>query len=751
MLRKLTLEFAVLGLFSSLLLVAQNASPTLNIESIASGELTGHVPESVQWSPDGTKITFVLRDENEHAELWAVEAATGNKSVLVSSTKLSSLASKTGKINDEREREWRERYGVQDYHWSPDSKYLLFDSNGQFWLYSFNTGTAVEITSSPDENTDPKFSPNGKMLGFLRKHDLWVRNIPDGSEKQLTKVGDKEELLNGEVDWLYAEELFVRSNYFWSPDSKQIAFLQMDEKTVPTYPIVYYSALKAKAEDEKYPNPGDSNPAVRIGVLEAGSGKVKWMNLPDTNDAYIPRFGWLRPGILWAVVRNRAQTKETLYFLDARTGEPQTVLTETSDAWINETEEIYWFQSGDRLLLPSWRDGNQQLYLFSWDKSNPLKSAVKLDGQVTKGDYQVSKVNYVDETTGVVYFTANPGVLDSQLMSIRLDGSDQKQVSRAPGSHDATFGSATSYVDSYSTLMTPPKLELCSVSGTCNVFWQPKDIAGLGLKAPDILKLTAADGKTTLYGQLYMPENVKPGERVPLLMDPYGGPGIQHVRDEWGTDPLFDGMFFREYLTRQGFATLIVDNRGMAGRGREFTAVIKGHFGDIELADQLASLDQVEKAHPEIDPQRIGWFGLSYGGYMTLYAMTHTDRIQAGVSLAPVTNWRLYDSTYTERYMGLPKDNAQGYKLSSPTTAGANLHGRLLIEHGTSDDNVHMQNTVAMAQALIEAGKQFRVMLYPAQTHGVSGAADTAHVLHLIDDYFTRELKADSASGGQEK
>lgn len=750
MFRKLALEFAVLALFSTVL-IAQSSSATLTIEAIASGELTGRAPESVQWSPDGTKITFVLRNDDGRAELWAVDAATGQKSVLVSATKLSSLAPAKGKINDEREREWRERYGVQAYHWSPDSKYLLFDSNGQFWLYSLKTGTAVEVTSSPDENTDPKFAPNGKVLAFLRKHDIWVRNIPDGNEKQLTKVGDDTDLLNGEVDWLYAEELFVRSNYFWSPDSKQIAFLQMDEKSVPTFPIVYYGEVHAKAVQEKYPNPGDISPAVRLGVLDAGSGKVKWMNLPDTNDAYIPRFGWLRPGILWAVVRNRPQTKETVYFVDARTGEAQTVLTESSDAWINETEEIYWFQGGDRLLLPSWREGNLQLYLYSWDPNNPMKSAVKLDGRVTKGDYQVSKVNYVDEAAGVVYFTANPGVLDSQLMSVRLDGSEEKVISREAGTHDATFGSATTYVDHFSALMTPPQLSLCNANGACTAFWRSKDISGLGLKPPEILKLTAADGKTVLYGQLYLPQNVKPGERIPLLMDPYGGPGIQHVRDEWGTDPLFDGMFFREYLAAHGFATLIVDNRGMAGRGRDFTAAIKGHFGDIELADQLASLDQVEKAHPEIDPQRIGWFGLSYGGYMTLYAMTHTDRISAGVSLAPVTNWRLYDSTYTERYMGLPKDNEQGYKLSSPTTAAANLHGRLLIEHGTSDDNVHLQNTVQMAQSLIAAGKQFGVMLYPAQTHGVSGSTDTAHVLHLIDDYFTRELKTDSAAGGKQK
>ena len=744
MLRRMALVFVVLF---SIFVFAQQA-PQLTIETIAGGDLTGRPPQSMEWSPDGSKVTFLERsDPDEAAELWTLDTATGEKTVLVSGGKLSSLAPPATKISSPQQQEWRRRYGVAAYHWAPNSKYLLFDSNGQFWLYSFQTGTAVQATSSPDISSDPKFSPDGKNLAFVRKHDLWVRGIPDGDEHQLTKAGD-DDLLNGEVDWVYEEELDVRSNYFWSPDSKQIVFLQMNEKNVPEYPIVNFSGVHAKEDDQKYPNPGDPNPDVRLGVLDTGSGHLKWINLPDTKDAYIPRFGWLKQGVLWAEVLNRAQNKLTMYFIEAKNGNAKPVITETSDAWVGERQEIYWFKSGDRLLLPSWRDGYTHLYLYSWNKDQPMSGEAKLEGQVTKGDYEVEKIASVDETAGEVYFIANANdPRQRQIYSVKLDGSDMKQVSQETGTHDASFGTKPDvYIDRYSSLMKPPQLSLCHTTGGCTPFWQSKDISGLHLNPPQNLKLKAADGTTVLYAQLFMPMGATDSStRFPVLMNPYGGPGVQLVRDDWGGNSLF----FHEYLASKGFAVLVVDNRGMSDRGRAFAAVVKKRFGKTELEDQLAALDQVLKEVPKLDPKRIGWFGVSYGGYMTLYAMTHSDRIAAGVSIAPVTDWRLYDSIYTERYLGLPSENEDGYKASSPTSSAADLHGTLVIVHGTSDDNVHIQNTVEMSETLIKAAKQFDIMLYPAQTHGVTGPVATSHLFHLIEDHFTRELMPAPAMGSE--
>jgi dipeptidyl-peptidase-4 len=463
--------------------------------------------------------------------------------------------------------------------------------------------------------------------------------------------------------------------------------------------------------------------------------------LPDTRDGYIPRFGWLKPGVLWVEVVNRTQQKLVLYFVDANKGDARMALTETSEVWVDESYDVYWFKSGDRLLWPSWRDGHTHIYLYSWDKDHPLQGETKLVAQVTKGEFEVTKIDTVDEKQGIVYFTADPNdPRQRQLFSVKLDGSDKKQISQERGTHEASFGpNAAYYVDNYSSLLHPPQLSACLTTGHCTPFWQAKDISNLHLSAPQQLELKAADGKTTLYGELFMPlGTMDTSVRYPVVLNPYGGPSGQSVRDEWGGGW---GLLFPEYLARHGYAVLVVDNRGMGNRGRDFGQWLKHRFGEIELADQLAALDQVLKQVPVLDSIKIGWFGASYGGYMTLYAMTHSDRISAGVSIAPVSDWLLYDSIYTERYLGLPKDNEAGYKASSPTNDAAKLHGSLVLAHGTSDDNVHVQNTVDMTQALITAGKQFDIMLYPGKTHGISGPQATAHLFHLIENHFAATLK----------
>ena len=299
-----------------------DAKKPLTIEAIfAEGGLTGRGPETVKWSPDGTKMSFVLRDDSgEHGELWYVDAATGEKKVMVSEAKLAMLSPPLNRIQSERERERVARYHVAAYVWAPDSKHLLFDSQGQLWLYSLENGTAVQVTSASEPSEDPKFSPDGRHMAYVRKHNLYVRPL-DGKkeEKELTKDKD-ENLLNGEVDWVYAEELGVRSNYFWSPDNREIVFLQMDETRVPTYPIVDWLPTHPKLDWEKYPKAGDPNPAVRLGVIGADGGKLKWISLTSDTDVYIPRFGWMKEGIIWAEVLNRAQNKMDLYFVEAKSG-----------------------------------------------------------------------------------------------------------------------------------------------------------------------------------------------------------------------------------------------------------------------------------------------------------------------------------------------------------------------------------------------------------------------------------------------
>ena len=719
-------------------LFAQSAAPTkpLTIEAIyALGGLAGRGPDTFAWSPDGSKLSFVQRDDaGEHGELWYVDAATGEKKVLVSAAKLASLAPDYNKVKDEREKERLTRYHVAAYLWAPDSKHLIFDSQGQLWLYDLTSNTAVQFTSAADPSGDPKFSPDGKRVSFVRKHNLYVHSVSGNDEKQLTK-DTAEDLFNGDIDWVYTEELSVRSNYFWSPDSRQIVFLHMDESKVPTYPITNWIPTHPTVDQEKYPKVGDANPLVKLGVVDADKGKTRWISLPDEGEAYIPRFGWVREGIVWVEVLNRNQDKMDLYFVEVKSGKSTKVLTETSPGgWINVNDDFRVLKSVDRFLWSSWRDGHTHLYLYSFDKQNPLAAEAKLEKQITQGDFEVLGVEGVDEAAGTVFFSCNKDdARQRQIFSVKLDGSGMQALTYDEGMYSAEFSDdGKHYRRSFVGPVTTQHVAMCTVGGECAPVWQARDeVSEYGLRAPKFLEFKAEDG-TILYGRLLLPE--KAAAKIPLIVNIYGGPAGQMVLKD-PSNP------FDEILTRQGFAVFAVDNRGTPGRERKFQTAIRHEFGAIELKDQLTALDQLLAQYPQLDKNRIAIWGWSNGGSMTLYAMTHSDRFKAGVAVAPVTDQVNYDTIYTERYMGQLKDDASGYTESDVTRDAANLHGALMLAHGTGDDNVHFQNSVQMIDALIKAGKQFRLMIYPNKTHSISGPEARTHLFHMIEDHFERELK----------
>ena len=736
---------------------APQSGQQMTIEAIfAEGGFLGRAPEAVQWSPDGSKVTYVQRDEGgEHGALYSIDLATGKPALLVSSEKLSSLAPPASSIKDERQKEATQRYSVAAYHWSPDSKHLLFDSLGQLWLYSLDSGTAVQVTSSADPVVDPTFSPAGDRIAYVRKHNLYVHDVKRGQEETVTRDGD-DNLLNGEVDWVYREELYSRSNYYWSPDGHSIAFLQMNEKEVPTYPITDWIPTHPTVDMEKYPKAGDPNPMVRIGVVSSNGGKVKWLSagsardgdLPLGNDpnVLIPRFGWVRDGVLWAMALNRLQNRIDIYFVDVQSGKSKRILTETTDAWIDMHPEIDFelLSSGDRFLWNSWRDGHNHIYLYQFDKQNPFEGEAKLVAQLTSGDWEVESIDGIDgidESQGLVYFSANESDWrQANVFAVGLDGKNFHRVSKENGTHKASFGPAKTkyYVDDYSALTTPPSLSLCTNDGNCTAFWKSRGVEEYHLLPPKPVEFKAADRVTTLLGTLLLPDGgpMVANGKAPLIVNPYGGPGAQAVRDSWGgSSALFD-----QILAGQGFAVLHVDNRGMANRGKAFALPIKHNLGEIELSDQLAAVKQALQQYPQLDASRMGFWGWSYGGYFTLYTLEKTDIFKTGVAVAPVTDWRNYDSIYTERYMGLPTDNEEGYRKSSPVNFPADLHGSLLEVHGTGDDNVHMQNTIQMVNGFINSGKQFQLMMYPRKTHGIAGKAARSHLFHLIGDHFEATL-----------
>jgi dipeptidyl-peptidase 4 len=733
----------VFGVVSATPVGAQTA-PTkpLTIETLYQpGGLGGRGPETTEWSPDGSKLTFVQRDEKgEKGELWYVNAATGEKSILVSSAKLASLDPDVNKVKNEREKERLTRYHVAAYLWAPDSKHMIFDSQGQLWFYDLGTQTAVQFTSASDPSGDPKFSPDGNHLAYTRKHNLYVRPVNGKEEKALTK-DTGENLFNGDIDWVYAEELGVRSNYFWSPDSKDIVFLHMDETKVPIYPITDWMTTHPTVDNEKYPKVGDPNPVVKLGVVDADKGKVRWISLTSDEEAYIPRFGWVRDGVIWAEVLNRTEDKMDLYFVDAKSGKSRIVLTETTPgAWIDfEHVEVKFLKSSGQFLWPSWRDGNMHLYLYSFDKQNPMGAEAKLERQLTSGDFEVLGTEGVDEAAGTLFFSANkddPRQL--HIYSVQLDGSGFKALTTEEGMHFGNFSDdGKRYTHMYFGPQNSPSITLCAVGGACNPVWQARNvIADYGLRAPKYLEFKADDG-TVLYGRLLLPPDALAGGKIPLIINIYGGPAAQMVRKST-PDP------FDEILARKGFAIFAVDNRGTPGRDRKFQTAIRHEFGAVELKDQLTALDQLLAQYPQLDKDRIAIWGWSNGGSMTLYAMTHSERFRAGVAVAPVTSQLNYDSIYTERYMGLLKDDKAGYEQSDVTLNADKLHGVLLLVHGTSDDNVHFQNSIQMIDALIKAGKQFHLMIYPNKTHSIAGKDARIHLFTMIADHFERELKNSS-------
>lgn len=769
---------------------AASAKKQLTVEDIFRPPAAQSIaPRFLQWSPDGKRFSFVRAASDGREELYAMEAASGQGAVLIAADRLGPLLALPLNLS-ERERENRVRYGVAAYQWAPDSNGLLFEASGQLWFYDLRGGTSAQLTASAEANSDPKFSPDGRYVSFVRRHNLFLLSpqqtrqraqipaptspAPLAQERQLTASAD-DSILNGEADWLYKEELDVRSNYFWSPDSRHIVFLQMDETRVPDAPLVDWLPDKAVVARLKYPKPGDPSPRVRLAVIDVAAGSVpRWLSFgtdctpasanaaPAGNpastsktptvgsgacpveDIYIPRFGWLDARTIWALVLNRPQTRADIYFFDIESGASRLALSETDPDYIEMNSGLRFFAGG--FLWPSWRDGHTHLYLYQYDSAAPLSSPARLVRQITRGDWEVLGLTGLDERAGIVYFTANKNDWrQANLFRVNLDGTGLRRLTPEHGVHETKMpASARYFADSFSALASSPRLQLCDVNGGCRALWRSPKVAEYDLVPPAFVDLKAADG-TLLHGVLLLPKTrakngAKTGamaanQKLPLILNPYGGPHEQAVRDECGTISLFD-----QVLAQRGFAVFKLDNRGTGNRGRKFARATENRFGAVELEDQLTALHQLLREYPQLDAGRIGWWGWSFGGTMAAYALTHSNLFKAGVAVAPVTDWHQYDSTYTERYLGLPDSNRDGYKNSSILEAASNLSGRLLIAHGTSDDNVWLQNSMQLVNRLISEDKQFDLQVYPGSGHAIFGSAARSHLYHRVQAHFEQWL-----------
>jgi dipeptidyl-peptidase 4 len=720
-------------LLTATLAYAQKPAPKLwTVEDIfKDGGPTGTPPRNIEWSPDGKLLTFLAPDSllGKAGDLLALDTSTNKISVLATAEKLTSAPI------SEKDKDHRARYGMPSYTWAADSRHLILDSGGVISLYDIATQTATRIVDTQNgSGDDPRFSPDARSISWLRDHNLFVASVKGGGELNLTRTqGDT--ILNGEVDWVYLEELDVRGNYFWSPDSQRIAYLQADESKVPEYPLTNLSGTHATVDMQRYPQPGDPNPAVRIGIVSANGSKTKWLDIPQSpgND-YIPRFGWVDSQTLYVELLTRDQKHLNIYLADAKSGKSHLILDDYDSKYLDTNYDVT-FIDATRFIIKSWRSGYTHLYLYTLD---PHLGTATLTQQLTTGDYEVGELLAVDTKSNTAFYTSsesNP--LGNALWSIQLDGTHKQRLTTATGTSYIELAPDNKHFVSMSgSTLSPYSVALCDLTQNCTSIWKPKALADLGytLIQPQSLQLKAKND-TTLYASLVLPPSA--GEKITLILNPYGGPHEQSVTDSWGgASELFDQL-----LAQHGFAVLHVDNRGMGGRGRDFEHAAWNNFGPIQLEDQLAALDQVLKLYPQLDEKKIGFWGWSWGGTFTLYAMEHSDRFKAGVAVAPVTDWRLYDSIYTERYLGLPAGNAKIYDAASTVISAAQLKGKLLLIHGTGDDNVHLSNSTQQQQAFIDAQIPFDLELFPGKTHSIAGYTARVNLFSHILQHFETNLK----------
>jgi dipeptidyl-peptidase-4 len=720
---------SILLSLGSVALVAQTGQKPLTVEAIyAHGPLVGNGPGQLTWSPDGKHLTYI-----DGGQLIDLDPAAGHPHVLVSREKLAPL---TREDSSEKDRDHRLRYQMASYLWAPDSQHLLFNADGHLWIYDLANSTGVEVGyTGSASGDDPKFSPDGKSLSFIRDNGLTVIKLREaGTPTVAVAPSNNPDIMNGKVDWVYNEELNTRSNYFWSPDSSRIAFLQMNETNVPRYPIEDWIPVHATLDFERYPQPGDPNPDVRVGIVGLEDHKPVWIKLPiKAGQDYIPRFGWTDRHTVWIETISRDHKHRDIYLADPGSGESHLALNISDDKFVDDNYDVS-IEDG-QIVLSNWTSGNNHLYLYSYEKNQPGATA-KQEQQLTSGNFDVGEIYNVDFEHKQIVFAANEGnPLEQQLWRVSFDGK-RTQLTQAPGFHTGNFSPiGGSFVDRQTTRVTAPVLRLCQSPDKCNVFWQTRALEPYRLRAPEQLEVAAHDG-SKLYATLLLPDGAVDPSSVPVILNPYGGPGSQTVANKWG-----DGLLFDQVLAQHGFAVLHADNRGSPNRGREFAQAAWHNFGPVQLEDQLTVLDAALAKYPQLDAKRVGWWGWSWGGSFTLYAMTHSDRIRAGVAVAPVTSWQNYDSIFTERYMNEPADFPSGYKDFSVANSAANLKGRLLLVHGTGDDNVHIGNTVQFIQALIQAEIPYDLQIYPRKTHSIAGPDVRTHLYNRILAQFEQYLK----------
>ena len=703
----------------------QDASGSLTLERIFGAEpIVGRLPRGLAWRPGHEQVVLVeTRGEGDGRRdvLVAFDPATGERTDLLDAAALADAFGGTPPP-------------LAGARFSPDGGAILLDDGGTLRIVDLATGATTPLDTPGGEYAT--FSPDGKRLAYVRDHDLYVHDMETGREERVTADGSPT-VFNGVLDWVYEEELADRNGkaFVFSPDGNAILWLRTDDSAIPPFSIVDLLGTHSRLIEQRYPKAGDPAPAVSLHAAWFGPhGVVRARQTiePATAGGYVPRFGWTPDGSdVWCQWIDHAQERIALLRIDLPSGTNRIVHEEVDPHWV-EPVDLFRLLPDGRFLWGSRSSGFMHLQLRDADGT--------LIRDLTPGPFEVTALVGVDEASGVAWYqAARPTPLERRIYRVRLADGRTVEVGHGGGTRSATLSPGHGFLlVRRSAVMTPPVAETCRTDGSGTRTVAATDAAAveaLGLVEPRFVTVEADDG-TPLHAEVMAPPGARDGGRHPVVVSVYGGPHAQVVRNRWGRSI----FLFHQWLVRQGFVVFALDNRGSAARGRRFEGAVDWRLGQLELADQLAGVRWLER-QPYVDPDRIGIWGWSYGGYMTCYALTHASgAFAAGAAVAPVTDWRLYDSIYTERYMGTPAENPDGYAAGSVLQAVDALSAPLLVIHGTGDDNVHFQNTVQLADRAWKAGKTFDLMLFPNLRHGIRAKGSHLRVFRRIADHFIRTL-----------
>ncbi|MDQ1924437.1 S9 family peptidase [Massilia pseudoviolaceinigra] len=702
--------------------------------------LAGPGVRNLRVSPDGARVTYLRgRQDNQfQLDLWEFNMKDKTSKRLVDSKLL--VPNETVSPEEQARRE-RARTasltGILNYSWSPDGKQLLVPIAGDLYLVDAAKPQAARKVASGNV-ADPKISPKGRYVSFVRKQNLYVIDLVSGAEKQLTTDGAGT-IFNGEAEFVAQEEMGQRTGYYWAPDDSAIAYKRYDESPVPVVRRFEIFADRTDVVEQRYPAAGDANVLVDLMIVSPTTGAQRKVDLGPNRDIYLVRADWsANSKQLVYQLQSRDQKRLDLISVDAATLAQRTLLTETSTTWVSIHDDLRFLSKRNAFLWASERSGRNHLYLYDLDG--------KLLHPVSSGEWGIDNVLAVDEKAGRVYVSSNrDAVIDKQTYALALDGSGADKpvrITKGDGWHEAAFSrNGEVFVDTFSDPSTPPQISIRRPDGSM-VGWLEKNELNAEhpyakYKADHLATeygtIKANDGQTLHYS-LIKPSDFSTAKKYPVYLSTYGGPHAQHVSRKWGN-------YFDQYMAQQGFVVFRLDNRGSYRRERAFTDAIYNGLGKHEVQDQLTGIDWLGK-QSFVDAKRIGVFGWSYGGYMTLRLLgAASDKIAMGVSVAPVTDWALYDTHYTERYVGgTPKGQPDAYKTSGVFAHLDGLKSPLLLVHGMADDNVLFTNTTRLIDGLVNRNVRFDLMTYPGAKHGISSRPGQRHVYGTIEAFFKKNL-----------